>query len=246
MIASCAQEDGRAEAPRETELVVFAASSLRDVFTEMAASFERAHGGAHVTFNFAGTQELRTQLEHGAPVDVFASADTRHMEELVEARRVGAARVFARNEPVVAVSREATRKIRAFGDLPIAARIVLGAPDVPIGRYSQQILDRAEPGFRARVEAKVASRELNVRQVLAKVALGEADAGIVYRTDVPAGDERVSVVAIPPEVNVIAAYPIAVVANAAHPGLARAWMDLVMSEDSQRALADGGFLPPVR
>ncbi|WP_438008768.1 molybdate ABC transporter substrate-binding protein [Sorangium sp. So ce321] len=248
----------RSEAPpagREDRLVVFAAASLRDVFTTMGEDFERAHAGVEVTFNFAGTQELRAQLEQGAAVDVFASADQRHMDELVRSGRAVSPAVFARNEPVIVVARESAGTIRGLADLPAATRIVIGAPEVPIGRYTQEILDRASMSmgadFRARVEARVVSRELNVRQVLAKVRLGEAQAGVAYRTDARAAQaaqaaqaapDDVSIVAIPPDINVIAGYPIAVVVGAAHPGLARAWVDLVLSEAGQGALQRAGFL----
>jgi molybdate transport system substrate-binding protein len=228
--------------------VVYAAASLRDAFTTMGADFKRTHPGVTVTFNFAGTQELRTQLEHGAAVDVFASADTKHMDELVRATRVAAPVVFARNEPVVIVARESAATVRTFADLPAASRIVIGVPAVPIGRYTVQILDRASTtlgaDFRAKVEAKVVSKELNVRQIVAKVGLGEAQAGIVYRTDARPGPEGLTVVTIPSDANVIAEYPIATVTNAPHPGLARAWVDFVMSADGQRALANAGFLAP--
>lgn len=229
----------------EDQLVVFAAASLRDVFATMGDAFKRSHPGVEIAFNFAGTQELRTQLEHGAAVDVFASADERHMEELVRASRVTSPVVFARNEPVIVVSSEASSSVRSLADLPNATRIVIGTPEVPIGRYSLQIFDRAQPtlgpDFRARVEAKVVSRELNVRQVLAKVSLGEAQAGIVYRTDALSAQGRVTVVPIPSETNVTAHYPIASVTGAAHPQLARAWVDLVLSTEGQRALANAGF-----
>ncbi|WP_437799300.1 molybdate ABC transporter substrate-binding protein [Sorangium sp. So ce693] len=237
-----------ASAQREDKLVVFAAASLRDVFTALGEDFKRSYPGVEVTFNFAGTQELRTQLEHGAAADVFASADQRHMDELVKSQRAAGPVVFARNEPVLVVASESAATVRGLADLPAAARIVIGTPEVPIGRYTQQILDRASASlgadFRARVESKVASREPNVRQVLAKVRLGEAQAGVVYRTDAQAAQDGVVVVAIPPEVNVIAEYPIAVVSGAAHPGLARAWVDLVTSEAGRTALWRAGFLVP--
>ncbi|KYF69910.1 molybdenum ABC transporter substrate-binding protein [Sorangium cellulosum] len=242
---------GRAEpapAKGEDRLVVFAAASLRDVFAAMGEDFERAHAGVEVTFNFAGTQELRAQLEHGAAADVFASADQRHMDELVGSGRAVSPVVFARNEPVIVVARESAGAIRGLADLPAASRIVLGAPEVPIGRYTEEILDRASASlgadFRARVEGKVVSRELSVRQVLTKVRLGEAQAGVVYRTDAQAAQDGVALVAIPPEINVVAEYPIAVVAGAAHPGLARAWVDVVLSEAGQSALRRAGFLAP--
>jgi molybdate transport system substrate-binding protein len=238
----------RNDEPDEKQLVVFAAASLRDAFTALEVGTERAHPGVEVTFHFAGTQELRTQLEQGAAVDVLASADPRHMDALVQAGHAAAPVVFARNEPVIVVAREAASSIRSLADLPGAARLVVGTPEVPIGRYTVQILDRAAvtlgPDFRTRVEAKVASRELSVKQVLAKVVLGEADAGVVYRTDVQS-KRGVTVVTIPAEVNVIAEYPIAVVTGAAHPGLARAWIDHVRSPAGQARLHSAGFLPPI-
>jgi molybdate transport system substrate-binding protein len=138
--------------------------------------------------------------------------------------------------------------IRRLSDLPNAERIVIGTPEVPIGRYSLKILELASTSFgadfKARVEAKVVSRELNVRQVLAKVSLGEAQAGIVYRTDALTAPDRVTVVSIPANLNVIAEYPIAVVSEGEHPKLARAWLDLVLSPKGQGHLHEAGFLGP--
>jgi molybdate transport system substrate-binding protein len=247
-VAASASASAGAAQP-ENEVVVFAAASLKEPFGALAGAFERAHH-VEVTFNFAGTQELRTQIEHGAPVDVFASADQKHMSELVRARKASGPALFARNEPVLVVSKELMGELAAFAELPRARRIVLGAPDVPIGRYSLQILDNASKtlgsDFRARVEARVVSRELNVRQVLAKVTLGEADAAIVYRTDAATAKGAVGVVGIPPELNVLAEYPIAVLEGAPHPRLARAWVALVLSVEGQAALAKAGFMLPVR
>ena len=255
MLATGSAACRRSEPPpspekHEDELVVFAAASLREAFSSMGDAFEKAHPKVEVTFNFAGSQELRTQLEHGAPADVFASADHRHMNELAKAKQVRSPVVFARNEPVLIVTKEQAATLPAFADLPNARRIVIGVVDVPIGKYTLQILDKASKSlgsdFRARVEARVVSRELNVRQVLAKVTLGEADAAIVYRTDARTAKDRVLVVTIPPELNVIAEYPIAAVEGAPHPALARAWMDLARSEQGQRILADMGFMPHER
>lgn len=231
----------------ETQLTVFAAASLRDAFTSLATGFKAAHAGVEVTFNFAGSQELRAQIEQGAPADVFASADTKHMEALLKASRVQAPVLFAHNEPVVVVAKESASTVKSLADLPALERIVLGSAEVPIGRYSVQILDRASAllgaDFRARVEAKVVSRELNVRQVLSKVSLGEAQAGIVYRSDAQSAKDAVSTLTIPPELNVIADYPIAVVVDAGHPQLARDWVSLVTSGEGQRALTAAGFRP---
>ncbi len=246
LVGGCQRESARS-AP-ESSVVVFAAASLRDVFTELRQPFEQAHPGTRVTFNFAGTQELRAQVEHGAPADVFASADQKHMTELVRAGRAVAPLVFARNEPVLIVAKEAATKVTSLADLPNAARIVIGAPEVPIGRYTAQILERASQKmgaeFGARTQARIVSRELNVGQVLAKVMPGEADAGFVYRTDASRAKDKVSIVTLPPELNVIAEYPIAVLSKPAHPNLARAWVDAVLAIDGQRALEKAGSLAP--
>jgi len=226
---------------------VFAAASLTEPFREMAALHERHRAGDTVELSFAGSQVLRAQIEQGAPADVFASADTRHMDALARATRVSAPHVFARNEPVLVVSRESEGSIRSLADLARADRIVVGAPEVPIGRYTLQILDRAEAtlgaDFRARVEAHVVSRELDVRHVLAKVSLGEAQAGIVYRSDAVAARDHVHVVPIPPALSVVAEYPVAVVRGGAHPSLARAWIALLLSPEGQRVLRQAGFSP---
>jgi molybdate transport system substrate-binding protein len=234
--------------PSETELVVFAAASLKETFTALGKDFEKSHGGVTVVFNFAGTQELRTQVEQGATMDVFASADQQQMKVLAEAKQVTASKVFARNEPVLVVSKETVGKVQSLSDLPKLTRIVLGSADVPIGRYSFKILDNASKtlgaNFRSQVEAKVVSREMNVRQVLAKVRLGEAEAGIVYRTDTTNGAGELGVITIPEELNVIAEYPIAVAVKPAHPTLAQAWVTLVLSDAGQVVLRKAGFLAP--
>lgn len=239
----------RPQAPTtEDRLIVFAATSLKDAFTALGEEFKRAHKGVEVVFNFAGTQELRTQLEQGAAADVFASADLKHMGELLKAGAVISPVTFARNEPVIVVAKESAATIRGIADLKRASRLVVGLPDVPIGRYTLQILDKASEklgkDFRSRVEANVVSREPNVRQVLAKVSLGEAHAGIVYRTDANSAKDQVAVVGIPPEMNVVAEYPIAIVKGAAHASLARDWVTLATSAEGQRVLNASGFLSP--
>lgn len=239
-----------ARAAGARELVVFTASSLREAFAELGARFEREHPGTKVTFALAGSQELRTQIEHGAPADVFASADWTHMRALVAAGLAGAPRTFARNEPVLVVPRDNPAGLRSLGDLPRAKRIVLGAPEVPIGAYTLRILDAASrrygAGFRPSVEAHVVSRELNVRQVLSKVALGEADAAVVYRTDARRAGKAVEVISIPPDLNVVAEYPVAVIGHAKEPALAREFVDLLLSAEGQEALARAGFQPGTR
>jgi molybdate transport system substrate-binding protein len=244
------------------EMVVFAAASLRDVFGRARDAFVRDHPGASIAFNFAGSQDLRAQLEQGARADVFASADQRNMQELLQAGRVASPAVFARNEPVLVVAKDRAALVPSFADLPRASRIVLGAPDVPIGRYSLQILDQCShvapaagagaaalasgcgTDFRTRVESKVVSREPDVRQVLAKVSLGEADAAIVYRTDANTALDKVLTVSIPDSVNVRAEYPIAVVSGSEHAVLARAWVDYLLAPAGQELLHRAGFVEP--
>jgi molybdate transport system substrate-binding protein len=230
------------------ELMVFAAASLREVFEGLAAGFERAHPGTKVRLNLAGSQELRMQIEQGARADVFASADLKHMALLEKQGQLDRPVIFARNEPVIVVPRGNPAAIKGLTDLPKTRRLVVGAPEVPIGAYTVKIFEAAArkhgADLRSRLEASVVSRELNVRQVLAKVTLAEADAGIVYRTDAKAAKDEVEVVGIPADLNVVAEYPIAVVKSAPARDMARTWVDLVRGPDGQRALSAVGFLAP--
>jgi molybdate transport system substrate-binding protein len=242
VLASPARRAGAEGA--KTELFVFEAASLKDVFARLAQRFEMERPAVKVVPNAAGSQELRAQIEHGAPADVFASADRKHMDALAGQGLVVSPAVFTCNEPVVVV-RNGLPTVKSLADLPRADRIVIGTPEVPIGAYTLQILQKAAAKYGAdfpqRVQAKVASRELNVRQVLAKVVLGEADAGVVYRSDAMTAAGKVRVVDIPADVNVTAEYPIAVVKAAPHPELARRFIELVGSPAGTAALREAGF-----
>jgi molybdate transport system substrate-binding protein len=234
-----------ARAQGSDELEVFAAASLRESFGELGRLFEAQHSGTKVQFNLGGSQELRTQIEHGAPADVFASADQQHMQALVLAKLVGSPKVFARNEPVLVVPKGNPARIAGLADLPNAKRIVVGLPEVPIGAYTLRVLDAASKqygaDFRSRVEAKIVSRELNVRQVLAKVGFGEADAAIVYRTDARTAKDKVEVIAMPPGLNVVAEYPIATLTRTKRSALAKEFVDLVLSNAGREVLSRFGF-----
>jgi molybdate transport system substrate-binding protein len=229
------------------EVVVFEAASLKDAFARLVERFGKDHAGAKVVTNAAGSQELRAQIEQGASADVFASADRKHMDALAGQGLVVAPSIFTCNEPVVVVRPALAASIKTFADLPRADRIVIGTPEVPIGAYTLQILAKAAGRYGAdfpqRVQAKVASRELNVRQVLAKVVLGEADAGVVYRSDALVAGAKVQVLTIPPALNVTAEYPIAALKKAPHPELARQWIELVKSPAGVAALREAGFMP---
>jgi molybdate transport system substrate-binding protein len=246
LLVTLSASAARAEPPRK-ELVVFEAASLKDVFARLAKRFEADNPGVTVVANAAGSQELRAQIEHGAAADVFASADRKQMAGLVASNLVDAPVLFACNEPVVVVRTGLKPPIATLADLPRAERIVVGVPEVPIGSYTRQILERAATvlgaDFGKRVEARVVSRELNVRQVLAKVVLGEADAGVVYRSDAMTAAGKVRVVEIPPAVNVIADYPIATLRAAPHADLAKRFVALVRSPEGVAALREAGFVP---
>lgn len=226
---------------------VLAASSLKEAFGQVGARFT-ARTGLAVELQLAGSQELRTQIEHGAPFSAFAAADTRHMQALRAAGLVRPQVLFASNELVLVVPPGNPAGVRTLRDLAGAVRLVVGAPDVPVGTYTARLLERAEAsfgaGFKERVERRVVSRELNVRQVLAKVALGEADAGVVYRTDARAFAGKVLALELPPELNLRADYPIAAAAGAAG-GTGQRFVEFVAADpEARRLLVEAGFGPP--
>lgn len=237
----------------EGELTVFAAASLTDAFTRMGEEFEAAHEGTTVVFNFAGSQQLAQQLAQDAPADVFASANQRQMNVAIEAGRVvsGSAEIFVRNRLVVVVPADNPAGIETLQDLTQPGlKIVLAAEDVPVGEYSRDFLEKASQStdfatsYQDEVLANVVSYEENVKSVLTKVVLGEADAGIVYTSDVALDDaDSVQQLAIPDDLNTIASYPIALVDDSARPDLADAFVSYVLSPEGQATLAEYGFIP---
>ncbi len=225
-------------APRG-EVVVFAAASLTEAFEQIGERFTQANPGLTVTYNFAGSQQLAGQIVEGAPADVFASANQRQMDVVGEAGLIaGESRPFASNLLAIAVEPGNPLGIGGLADLATPDLVlVLAAEEVPAGRYAQEALDAAG------VEVSPASREPDVRAVLSRVALGEADAGIVYASDVAAAGGEVEGVPIPADDNVRATYPVAALADAPNPEGARAFADFVRSADAQGILADHGFAP---
>jgi molybdate transport system substrate-binding protein len=230
-------------------LTVFAAASITDAFTEIGANFEAANPGVTVTFNFAGSQALSTQIMEGAPADVFASADSAQMEALISGEVVAqdAPRIFLANALVIIVPQGNPAGVAGVEDLASAGlKLVLAAEEVPIGRYSRQAFDlmniRLGSDFKDRVLANVVSNEDNVRQVVAKVRLGEADAGIVYASDAVSAPELPKI-EIPAKMNVTAVYPIAPLLGSSHPELADAFVDYVLSPEGQAVLQTWGFGP---
>lgn len=232
-------------------LTVFAAASLTDAMAALGHTFESSHPGTKVQFSFAGSQQLALQLQQGAKADVFASADERWMQAVRDSGLIaGEPAVFARNRLVVVLPKTNPAGIRRLQDLARAGlKIVIGAEAVPVGKYTRQMLEQlsAQPGFGkdfgARVLANVASYEENVKGVVAKVQLGEADAGLVYRSDATGPSAvQLSTLDIPEAANVIAIYPIAVTAVSANPTLAAGFIDLVESAEGQAALQQAGFM----
>ncbi|MCL4265476.1 MAG: molybdate ABC transporter substrate-binding protein [Anaerolineae bacterium] len=244
-----------ASTPKSTEavtLTVFAASSLTDAFTELGQLLEAQHAGTTVQFNFASSSDLATQLAEGAPGDVFASANTRQMENAVaDGRIVGEPVNFLTNSLVVIVPADNPVGIESLADLANeGVKFVSAAPDVPIRGFTDQMLDNAaaDPAysadFKTAVLANLVSEEANVRQLAAKVVLGEADAGVVYKSDVtPDIADQVQVIEIPDALNVIAVYPMAAINDSVSPETAQAFLDLILSDEGQAILAKWGFGP---
>jgi len=220
-------------------LSVFAASSLTDAFTDLAEVFEAAHPGIDVRLSFAGSQTLRLQIEGGAPADVFAAADAEHMYALESQELVEAPRVFAYNGLAVIVPLDNPARIEEFAGLAAADRLVIGAPEVPLGRYTREMLARTS--FTDALMEHVVSEEANARQVRAKVELGEADAAIVYRTDALASD-RLRMIEIPARVNVRTEYLVAVTKRAEHREAAEAWVQFLGSDEGVGVLRARGFI----
>lgn len=239
--------DVPAQAAPPRTITVFAAASLTPAFTSLQAPFEKRNSGWKVRFNFAASSALRAQIEQGAPADVFAAADYAQMRPLAEARLVRAPATFARNRLVVVAPTANPGKFRSPKDLcRPGMRIITTSEAVPIGRYTSLAIEKlaAQPGypagFAARVARSIVSREANVRTVLAKVELGEADAAMVYATDARS-TPRVKAFTLPEPANVEADYPIAVVAASPHGPGAEAFVRFVRSPEGRAVLLRQGF-----
>lgn len=221
-------------------ITVFAGSSLTDAFKKAGDQIKATNPATDYVFNVGSSSTLATQIINGAPADVFASADEANMQKIVDAQLTEApATIFVTNRLQIAVAAGNPKQITGLADLAKAGLIVvLAAPTVPAGKYALDALAKAG------VAVKPASQEVDVRSVLNKVALGEADAGIVYVTDVKSAGARVSGVDIPEQHQVIAKYPIAVVKGAKNPILAKAYVDYLLSADGQKMLAEFGFSKP--
>jgi molybdate transport system substrate-binding protein len=232
LAASCGG-DGDGSGSNLEGLTVFAAASLTEVFEEISPE---------VTFNFAGSDELATQIREGGPADVYAAASPRYPDELFEEGLVEEPQIFATNKLVVIVPSGNLAGIQSVEDLRGEdVNLVVGAEGVPIGDYTRTVLENMGA---TDVLDSVVSNEEDVKGVVGKVVSGDADAGFVYATDALAAGDDVETIDLPEEAQAVVEYPIAVVAASESAEAAQSFVELVLREDGQQALADAGFGPP--
>jgi molybdate transport system substrate-binding protein len=231
---------------------VFAAASLTASFTEIGKAFQAKNPAITVTFNFAGSQQLAQQINNGAPADVFASANQAQMDAAVKGGRIdqAASKPFVNNRLVVIFPKENPAGIQNLQDLAKPAlKLILADKSVPVGQYALNFLDKAvkdtafEAGYKDAVLKNVVSYEQDVKSVLTKVTLAEADAGIVYTTDAATDkDGKISQLVIPDNLNVIAVYPIAVLKDSSNLTSAQAFFEFILSPEGQSILMKYGFI----
>ncbi len=228
-------------------LIVFAAASLTDSFVELEQAFEELHLGVDLVLNFASSSQLVAQLREGITADIFASANVNQMQEAVTSGRVEPDEVsfFVANKLTIVVPAGNPADIRSLEDLGNTdVTFLMAVEGVPVRDYADQIIQTLPRSLQLKIYENLVSEESTVRQVSTKVALGEADAGIVYTSDItPDIAERVEQVEIPDTLNVTATYPIAVIADSAASELAHSFVDFVLSEPGQEILTKWGFMP---
>jgi molybdate transport system substrate-binding protein len=222
------------------QLVVFAATSLTAAFDKIGAQFEKANPGVSVKFNYNGSSTLATQIKQGAPADVFASANAANMGTVTTAHLAsGTPAEFARNQGEIMVEAGNPHHITSLSQLANpGVKVVLCAPEVPCGSLAEQVFKNAG------VTVKPVSEEQNVGGVVTKVSMGEADAGVVYVTDVKSAGSKVTGVPISASENEIVGYPMAQIATAPNPTAATAFMSYVLSPAGQQVLSSYAFMPP--
>ena len=243
-------EGGGGGSPQGGTLTVLAASSLIDAFGELANRFEEQNPGVKVRQSFESSSTLLAQIQQGAPADVFASAAEEEMNTAVEDGLVkDEPQVFVKNREIVMVPKNNPANIRRFQEVAKPdVKLVLAGKDVPAADYAMQILGKANEAYGADFEkdvlSNVVSRESDVRASVNRVVVGDADATFGYASDyTPDIRDRVKVVPIPPDLNIVATYPIAALDDARSPELARKWVELVTSKEGQRVLRKWNFEP---
>lgn len=218
---------------------VFAAASLTGSFTALGKEFEHQHPGTRVQFSFGASSDLATQIDNGAPADVFASASPVNMRQVVEAGYAGHPRTFASNTMEIAVPPGDPAGVHRLADLSRpGVKVAVCQPQVPCGAVARQVFHNAG------ITVHPVTEEVDVKSVLTKVAIGEVDAGVVYVTDVRAAARQVTGIRVPPGVNASTSYPIVMVHGSGNPATARAFEQLVLSAAGQRVLAKAGFGRP--
>jgi molybdate transport system substrate-binding protein len=221
------------------QITVFAAASLTESFTTLGKQFEAAHPGTTVTFSFGPSSGLAEQIDQGAPADVFASASTTTMDQVVRAGKAARPTAFAGNVMEIAVPADNPAHVTRLADLASpAVKVALCQPQVPCGSVAAEVIKNAG------VAVAPVTLETDVKSVLAKVSLGEVDAGLVYVTDVRAAGHKVMGIAVPAEVNASTQYPIAALTDAPHPDAAAAFVDYVLSDAGRSVLTAAGFTAP--
>lgn len=220
-------------------ITVFAAASLTESFTTLGKQFEAANPGVKVTFSFAASSALATQITNGAPADVFASASQKNMDQVVSAGDAADPTTFVKNVMEIAVPAANPAHVATVQDLAKAGvKVALCQPQVPCGSTAQKVFTKAG------VTVTPVTQEPDVKAVLSKVALGEVDAGMVYVTDVRSAGSQVTGVPIPADINASTSYPIATVSNSANLAAARAFVAYVLSPAGATVLAGAGFEKP--
>lgn len=235
-----------------TELTVFAGSSLTDAFHELSSAFVDTHPNVRIVYNFAGSQTLRAQLEQGARADIFASANERQMQLAQDADLLDDASIqaFVHNRLTVIVPKENPANIQSLQDLAQPGlKLVFATEEVPVGSYTVEAIERMShdpsfgTAFAQSVQSNVASLEANVRLIVAKVQLGEADAGIVYTSDITPGvANEITSINIPNAFNIVADYPIAILRESDHSQLATQFIEFILSSSGQTILTHWGFI----
>jgi len=252
LIAGCGSSvagSGSSASPGPTRLTVFAAASLNKAFPQVATAFQKANPNVSFTFNFAGTDTLTTQIEQGAPADVFAGASTKYGDELSGKGLIDTPQVFATNRLVLVVPAGNPAHITSLGDLTRpGVKLVVGDASVPIGTYTRQVLGNLDSvygsSYSTKVLKNVVSEALDVTSILTSVSLGEADAGFVYVTDAKSSGGKVKSIDLPAAAQAVASYPIAVVKASNTAAAAQQFTSFVMGPQAQAILRSYGFMPP--
>jgi molybdate transport system substrate-binding protein len=227
--------------PSGGTLNVFAAASLTEAFTQLAKTYQSDHPGWTVRLNFAGSDQLAAQIEQGVPADVYAAASPKYPEELQGKSLLGDTTNFATNSLILIVPPDNPAHVTSVDDLKKGAQLVVGDPAVPVGAYTETVLENlgiSDAGL------NIVSKEQDVKSVLSKVELGEADAGFVYVTDALSAGDKVKQLQLPAAAEATAVYPIGIVSSSKQTQAAQQWIDLVTGPEGQKVLQDLAFGPP--